>query len=341
MHSVCCCSLPVWRRSSLKKGTPLTYFGPALDPALLFGDHYRATEEAPRGIRGTLFSSLEDLDFADDLALLSHTQVNGTDLRQADSLTYLGSIITPEGGTKEDIYSRLGKARSAFRSMNNVWRSGQYSTNTKLKLYRSCVISTLLYGSKCWRMTEADLSELCSFHTTCLRRILRIFWPENISNVDLLRRCRQDHYQETMEMDRACAVERAAVNHENCIALDSIWKEEERETKNNLEENSGERDESHAALLGNTDKTGPGQAGVERLCCCPRRPRGVQADDDGSGPGRIWLKNNNTCKGPWVLHQNQVSSKFIKGFWRRRWKCKLSNGRWTTDNAWSHSAPVQ
>ena len=34
MHSVCCCSLPVWRRSSLKKGTPMTYFGPALDPPL-------------------------------------------------------------------------------------------------------------------------------------------------------------------------------------------------------------------------------------------------------------------------------------------------------------------
>ena len=34
MHSVCCCSLPVWRRRPLEKGIPLTYFGPALDPPL-------------------------------------------------------------------------------------------------------------------------------------------------------------------------------------------------------------------------------------------------------------------------------------------------------------------
>ena len=34
MHSVCPCSLPVWRRSFLKKGTPVTYFGPALDRPL-------------------------------------------------------------------------------------------------------------------------------------------------------------------------------------------------------------------------------------------------------------------------------------------------------------------
>ena len=34
MHSVCPCSLPVWTRSFLKKGTPVTYFCPALDPPL-------------------------------------------------------------------------------------------------------------------------------------------------------------------------------------------------------------------------------------------------------------------------------------------------------------------
>ena len=39
-------------------------------------------------------------------------------------------------------------------------------------------------------------------------------------------------------------------------------------------------------------------------------------------PGRIWLKNNNTCKGPWVLHAYQVSSKSIKQFWRRSRKCE-------------------
>ena len=35
MHTVCCCSLPVSRSSFLKKGTPVTYFCPALDPPLV------------------------------------------------------------------------------------------------------------------------------------------------------------------------------------------------------------------------------------------------------------------------------------------------------------------
>ena len=40
------------------------------------------------------------------------------------------------------------------------------------------------------------------------------------------------------------------------------------------------------------------------------------------GGGGIWPKNNNTCKGPWVIHPYQVSSKSIKRFWRRSRKCE-------------------
>ena len=85
-------------------------------------------------------------------------KVNGADLRQTDKFKYLGSIIKPEVGTKEDIYSRLGKASSAYKEMNKVWRSTQYSAKTKLKLYQSCIVSTLLYGAECWRMTETDFA---------------------------------------------------------------------------------------------------------------------------------------------------------------------------------------
>ena len=73
--------------------------------------------------------------------------------------------------------------------MNKVWRSSTYSTRTKLKLYHSCVLTTLLYGSECWRLTEKDLSKLSTFHTKSLQRILRIFWPNVISNKDLFERC--------------------------------------------------------------------------------------------------------------------------------------------------------
>jgi len=38
---------------------------------------------------------------------------------------------------------------------------------------------------ECWRMTDKDINRLSSFHNTCLRKIMKIFWPNKISNKDL------------------------------------------------------------------------------------------------------------------------------------------------------------
>ena len=70
-------------------------------------------------------------------------------LPSTETFTCLGSVVRQGGGADEDIQSRLNKARNAFRSLNAVWRSLQYSIVTKLKLYQSCVLSTLLYRSEC------------------------------------------------------------------------------------------------------------------------------------------------------------------------------------------------
>ena len=55
-----------------------------------------------------------------------------------------------------------------------------------------------LYGY----MTESDIIKLSVFHTKNLRRILQIFWPDTISNQQLLAHCNQDN-METIIMGRA------------------------------------------------------------------------------------------------------------------------------------------
>ena len=117
-------------------------------------------------------------------------QVYGNDLPNTETFTYLGSTVRNDGGAVNGIMNRLNKVRNIFRSLNNVWKSSQYSKQTKLKLYQSCVLSTLLYGSECWRMTENDLTKLSVCHTKSLRRI---FLPNKISNEDLLRPCKQEN----------------------------------------------------------------------------------------------------------------------------------------------------
>ena len=177
----------------------------------------RIAEDQRRGIRWTPFSALQDLDVADDLALLPHTwqhiqektarlsifstqvgfkiclkkseamcvnspsptviRVRGQGIPYADKFTYLGGECFARMVTLV-----LNKARNAFMRLRSVWRSASYSTKKKLKIYQNCVLATLLYGLECWRMTEHGLSRVMSFHTASLRTedSEDLLAPENI-----------------------------------------------------------------------------------------------------------------------------------------------------------------
>ena len=69
-----------------------------------------------------------------------------------------------------------------------TWKSNQYTTKTKIRLYNSNVKSILLYGSECLRVVKGDMAKIDAFHNGCLRKICRIFWPNKISNVDLYKK---------------------------------------------------------------------------------------------------------------------------------------------------------
>ena len=113
--------------------------------------------------------------------------------------TYLGSVISKDNVAKTDITSRLSKAKHTFSLLTNIWRSNKYSMKTKLKLYNSNVKSVLLYGSECWRVVKGDMSKVSSFHNTCLRRICRILWPNQISNAELHSRTNSIDIQEDLD----------------------------------------------------------------------------------------------------------------------------------------------
>ena len=176
----------------------------------------KTTSDKPRGIQWTLFSQLEDLGFADNLAFLSvkldHLQektdrlercakqtgltintsktqmmsinttptapvtVNGEPLEFVHNFTTcLGSLISKDNGGQKYIKARLGKARCAFAKLQNIWKSNQYTTKTKIRLYNSNVKSILQYGSECRRVVNGDMAKIDAFHNGCLRKICRIF----------------------------------------------------------------------------------------------------------------------------------------------------------------------
>ena len=66
-----------------------------------------------------------------------------------------------------------------------MWTSSQYRKKTKLRIFKSNVMSVLIYGAECWKVNQNDGQRLNTFHNRCLRRMLRIFWPRTATNEKL------------------------------------------------------------------------------------------------------------------------------------------------------------
>lgn len=98
-------------------------------------------------------------------------------------------------GSEEDIINRLNKANVAFHSSyKKLWCQGhkrtQISEQRKIKLYEALVTSILLYNCGCWAGPKKVLESVNVLQRKHLRQILKIFWPNTISNEALYERCK-------------------------------------------------------------------------------------------------------------------------------------------------------
>ena len=87
-----------------------------------------------------------------------------------------------------EINNRISKASSAFgRLREKVWERRGISLETKLKVYRAVVLTTLLYGSKTWTAYRRHEKQLNHFHLRCLRNLLHIHLQDKVPDTEVLR----------------------------------------------------------------------------------------------------------------------------------------------------------
>ena len=101
-------------------------------------------------------------------------QLQGKEIKEADSFTYLGSVVSKDGGTDEDIKKRINKARHAFNTLRPIWRATSFSLQNKNRIFGTNVKSVLLYSSETWRVTKTNTNKLQTFINKCLRNVLQI-----------------------------------------------------------------------------------------------------------------------------------------------------------------------
>ena len=171
-----------------------------------------------------------DLDFADDIALLSENKdtlqemtnaldqnaqrvglhissnktksmsistrtnasltLGGGQLEDVAQFTYLGSRLDNDGDASSDVNVRIGKAAGVFRRLHPVWNRNLVSITTKIKLYMSIVVPTAIYACETWKSTARITHLLNVFHQRCLRKLMKISWRDHITNESVLRRAK-------------------------------------------------------------------------------------------------------------------------------------------------------
>ena len=80
-----------------------------------------------------------------------------------ESFVYLGSKVTKDIGTTQDVAQRIQKANGAFVQCYSVWKNSNIAIRTKLRIFRSNVKSVLLYGSETWKVAKTAISKLQVF----------------------------------------------------------------------------------------------------------------------------------------------------------------------------------
>ena len=100
---------------------------------------------------------------------------------------YLGTIISRNGKSSEDIKRQIDTASATTNQLNkSIYRAKNIKLKTKINLHKSLGNSILLYNAECWQICKADEVRFRSFQNRCLKKITkadRKVTPGEIDNV--------------------------------------------------------------------------------------------------------------------------------------------------------------
>jgi hypothetical protein len=116
--------------------------------------------------------------------------LNGTPLETVESFVYLGSSMDSSIRSSTELQHRIGKAAGAFDALKkSVWTRPGLSLRTKCRVFRTAVLSVLLYGCETWALSNEDINKLEVFQMRKLRKMMGISLLDRRRNKDILQEC--------------------------------------------------------------------------------------------------------------------------------------------------------
>ena len=121
---------------------------------------------------GLTISLKETNVLSQDLDTSQTITIDDYQLKVIHQFTYLGSTISDSLSLDAEINMHIGKAATTLgRLASHVCENPKLTTPTKMAVYNTCIVSTLLYGSETWTTYYKQECKLNSFHMRCLHGI--------------------------------------------------------------------------------------------------------------------------------------------------------------------------
>ena len=117
-----------------------------------------------------------------NLANATPCTINNENIKIVENFKYLGTNISQDGSLNIEFNDRINKANQVIGRLKPIWNNSNLSINTKLKVYTTMVKSVLIYGHESWYSTRTSDSKFLVFENKMLRRILDIRWQDHIRN---------------------------------------------------------------------------------------------------------------------------------------------------------------
>jgi hypothetical protein len=84
---------------------------------------------------------------------------------------YLRTIITNQRLIHEEIKRRLNSGDACYHSVHNFLSSRLLSRNIKIRIYKTIILSVVLYGCETWSLTLREEHRLRVLENRVFRRI--------------------------------------------------------------------------------------------------------------------------------------------------------------------------
>ena len=99
-------------------------------------------------------------------------------IKQVKQFCYLGSLITENNRSTNEIKRRIAPAKQAFNSKRGLLTNKHINVDIRKKFVETYVWSVLMYGCETWQLGKQDVKRLEAIEMWLWRRMQKVSWIE-------------------------------------------------------------------------------------------------------------------------------------------------------------------